>query len=265
MLSLTRSIISAIFVVLLVVVIKGGALGKMIAAALPFFFFALYDFRNMLTKWEFDQHLFLDALRFCWPLTLAAMLNYFFSGVDRAMLEPLGNLRQLGLYNVAVTIAGYLAVFNTTLGNTFQPDILQSIAEKKIKKTNKLIGGILLMNTVPIVLFILCAPVLVSVLTFGKYTGAVGFARILSLKNITNSLYFSMSTVLIGYGFSKITLLNKMIGTILSLGLFQILISKFGFYGAAWGQVFSFLILTFSSVLLLFFKLGRQKCHERKT
>ncbi len=264
-LSLCQSVLAAFFVILLVVVIKGGALGKMTAATLPLFFFALYDFRNMLSKWEFDRKFFLDSLRFCWPLSLASMLSYFFSGVDRAMLEPLGDVRQLGLYNVAVGIASYLAVFNTTLDSTFQPDVLQSIAERKKKKTIKLIGVIMLMNTIPILLFIVFAPVLVGVLTFNRYTDAADFARILALKNITESLYYSMSTVLIGYGLSKITLLNKIMGTVISLGLFKFLICKFGFYGAAWGQAFSFLTLAALSMLFLFSKLAMQRIHEQKS
>jgi O-antigen/teichoic acid export membrane protein len=258
-LSLFRSIIAAFFVVFLVIIIKGGALGKMMAASLSALFFGLYDLRKLLTKWEFDSKLFGDALRFCWPLSLAAMLNYFLSGVDRVMLEPLGDVQKLGLYNIALSIVGYLAIFNTTLDNTFQPDILQSIAEKKKKKTIIIIGCILLMNTIPILLFIVFAPTLIRILTYNRYTDAADFARILSLSSITNTLYFSMSTILIGYGFSKITLWNKILGTVICYALFKHLINSYGFFGAAWGQVFSFLIMAVLSVIFLFNKIKKMK------
>lgn len=254
-LSLSRSVVAAILAIFFVVVIKGGAFGKMFATALSAFIFAVFDFRCMLTKWEFDKVIFKEALKFSWPLAAAAMLNYFFSGVDRAFLEPLNNVNQLGLYNVAVQITGYLAIFNTTIGSTFQPDILQSIIKKQKTRTIKLLGGITLMNVLPILVFIILAPFLLKILTYNRYTDASDFARILSLRNVSNSIYFSLSTIIIGYGFTKITLWSKILGSIFSFFLIKSLINNYGFDGAAWGQVISYLILSVLSIMFITYKL----------
>lgn len=255
--SLAHALLAAMLSICLVIVLKLGAFGSMLGAALAAFVFALYAFRTLLTRWEFDKNYFISALKFSWPLTIAAMLNYFFSGVDRAMLEGLDDIKNLGLYNIAAQIAGQLALFSTALGNTFQPDIYESIAQRNRKKTATIIGGIMGLNLIPIILFIVFAPFIVKVLTFDRYTDAADYARVLSLKNITNILYFSMSTVIIGYGYTKITLYNKIIGTIISVVMFRYLINSFGFYGAAWGQVFSFLIMSFIAAAFLMYKLKR--------
>jgi len=255
--SLVHSLIAALFAIFFVIIFKWGAFGKMLGTALVAFLFALYAFRVLLTHWEFDKTVFVKALKFSWPLTLAAMLNYFFSGIDRAMLEGLDDTKNLGLYNIAVQITGYLALFGTALGNTFQPDIFESIAKRNKTKTAKIIGGLISLNLIPIAIFIIFAPIIIKVLTFNRFTEAADFARVLSLKNITTLLYFSISTVIIGYGYTKITLLNKIVGTIISLLMFRFLIGSYGFYGAAWGQVFSFLLMSFIAFAFLLYKIKK--------
>lgn len=255
LLFITRAVVAALLAILLVAVWKGGAFGKMLAASLSALIFGIYDLKKLLTKWEFDKAMFFDALKFCWPLALAGTLSYFFTGVDRALLEPLGNTHQLGSYNVAIQIAGYLAIFNTTLGQTFQPDIFKSIAQKNKMKTIKIVVGISLMNLIPIILFVIFAPFLIKLLTAGRYTDSTDFARIISLRNITDALYYSLSTIITGYGFSKIILYNRIIGTMISLGMFNVLISHYGFYGAAWGQVFSYFGLCVLSGMFILYKL----------
>lgn len=258
-LSVSRAVISALLAVLLVVVIKGGALGKMAALTISNFIFGLIDFKRLFTKWEFDKKIFKDALKFCWPLVLAGALSYFFTGIDRVFLEKKGDMHQLGLFNVAIQIAGYLTIFNTTIANTFQPDILKSIAERKTKRTLKLFGGITLMNSIPVILFIIFAPFVIKVLTYNRFTDAAGYARIFAISNISSSLYFSLSIVIVGYGFSKITLANRVIGTILSFLMFKVMIENFGFTGAAWGHVFAYLIMFSLSLLFLYYKLKISK------
>ena len=93
------------------------------------------------------------------------------------------------------------------------------------------------------------APILIP--TFGRFTDAAPFSRILALRNISSGIYFSISSVIIGYGWSRITLYNKLIGSVIAFIMFRVLISNFGFYGAAWGQVFSFLIMSLISMIFI--------------
>jgi len=250
-----RAVVVAVLAIFLVVVYKGGALGKMLSLTISALFFGIYDFKKLLTKWEFDTEIFYKSLKFCWPLVIAGSLSYFFSGLDRALLEPLGDTHQLGSYNVALQMASYLTVFHTSLGQAFQPDIYKSIAEKNKRKTIKLIGLILLFVSLITVVFIIFAPIIIRLLTAGRYIDSTSFARIVSLKNITNNMYFSLSLIITGYGFTKIILYNRIIGSILSFVLFSLLIKRFGFYGAAWGQVFSYACLSLLCVIFITYKM----------
>ena len=261
-LHIMHAIISAAITILLVIIVKWAAIGKMLAPAITAMIFCIYSIKKMLTKLEFDFANFKKVLLFCWPLAIAASLNFFFSGVDRPMLERLHDEKSLGLYNIAITITGYLSLFSNAISDTFQPDILQSIAMRQKKKTVTILGGIICLNAIPIIIFILFASVIISLLTFGRFTDAAPFSRILALRNITSGIYFSISSVIIGYGWTRITLYNKLLGSVIAFIMFRVLISTFGFYGAAWGQVFSFLIMSLISIIFIF---GQGKAKKLST
>ena len=250
-LHIIHAIVSAALTILLVIIFKWAAVGKMLAPALTAMIFCIYSIKKMLTKFEFDYAIFKKVIYFCWPLAIAAALNFFFSGVDRPMLERLHDEKSLGLYSIALTITGYLSLFSNAISDTFQPDILESIAKRQKKKTVTIIGGIICLNAIPIIIFILFAPIIINLLTFGRFTDAAPFSRILALRNISSGVYFSISSVIIGYGWSRITLYNKLIGSVIAFIMFRVLISNFGFYGAAWGQVFSFLIMSLISMIFI--------------
>ena len=125
----------------------------------------------------------------------------------------------------------------------------------------KIIGGIVTLNALPNIVFIFFAPFIIGLLTYNRYTDASGFAQILALKNITVSFYYATITVIVGYGFTKSELLIRIIGALLCIVMFKWMIGHFTFYGAAWGQVISFIIMTVISVIFLFYQLKKEEFH----
>lgn len=242
---------SAIFAVLLVIILGLGGFGRMFATMLTSLAFFVYAITQLISKWEMNWDYARGALKFCWPLALAAMLGYFSSGVDRAMLEKLQDIKNLGLYNIGVQISGYIALFTSALSQTFQPDIYKSIAEKNITKTVLVVLTITGLGFIPIGFLIVFAAPILSVLTFGRFTSAAGFVRILSLKNVTTSMYHSLCGVIEGYGYTKTVLFTRILGSVALIFMFNYLIGRFGFFGAAWGQVLANLIMTIITVIYL--------------
>lgn len=234
---------SAVMAILLVIILGLGGFGRMLATSLTSLVFFIFSASRLITKIQINWGHVRAAIKFCWPLAAAAMLGYFTSGMDRAMLERLHNVTDLGLYSIATRIAGYLSMFTLALSQTFQPDIYKAIAEKNIFKTFIVIITISVLGLVPIGLFMIFANPLVSILTFGRFTAAAGYARILSLKNITMHLYHSLCSVLEGYGYTKTVLFTRLFGSIAVFFLLSYMIDKLGFWGAAWGQVISFVLM----------------------
>lgn len=233
----------AVVSILLVVIFKYGATGRLSAVLIASVLTAAYCFKQVFSKLQFDFSVIKEAFLFGWPISLSAVLWYFFAGLDRAMLEKLNDSYTLGFYSVGLQIAGFLTVFYTAIAQTFEPDIYKAIAENKKRKLAKIVGGVLALNAIPNIIFIFFAPLIIGVLTYNRYTDASDFARILALKNITVSFYYAIITVILGYGFSKSELILRIIGALFCFFMFKILIESHGFYGAAWGQVLSFLIM----------------------
>lgn len=248
---------SAILAIIMVIIMGLGGTGRMLATSFTALVFFIYSTSNMISKWEFKWVYASGALKFCWPLAAAAMLGYFSLGFDRAMLEKIQDIRSLGLYNIGMQISGYAALFTSALSQTFQPDIYKSIADRNVGKTALVVLAILGLGIIPIGLFILFATPLLHLLTFGRFTAAAGFARILSLRNLTTSLYHSVCGVLEGYGLTKTVLFTRAIGSIAVVAMFAFLIKRYGFLGAAWGQVFSSIMMTL--VILIYMAIAHKK------
>jgi O-antigen/teichoic acid export membrane protein len=256
-LTIANSLFGAVLAILLVVVYKYGASGRLVATLLASVIPAVYCFSQLIGKLQFDFEVIKDAFRFGWPLSLSAMLWYFLSGIDSAMLERLNDSHTFGFYSVGLQIAGYFGFFYTAIAQTFEPDIYKAIADNKKGRLIKILVGIFTLNAIPNIIFIIFAPVIIGLMTNDRYIGSSEFAQILAIKNIVISIYYSLITVVVGYGFTKSQLAIIIIGSILSVVEYKILIERYAFTGAAWGQVFSMLILsTLVFVFLVYKKRG---------
>jgi len=249
--TIVSALLGTTLAILLVVIYKYGATGRLLASLLASLSTAAYCFVKLFGKLQFDFTVIKDAFRFGWPLSLSAILWYFLSGIDRAMLERLNDSYTFGFYNVGMQIAGYFAIFYTAVAQVFEPDIYKAIAKNQTEKLVKIIVGIITLNAIPNIIFIIFAPSIIGLLTYNRYIDASEFAQILALKNISVSFYYSTITIIVGFGFTKTELLIRLIGSMLCILMFRILINSFGFYGAAWGQVLSFVIMAVLSVSFL--------------
>lgn len=252
-LSIVRTIVWLIITVLLVVILKYGAFGNLGANFFVSFLIGIYCVKFLITKIEFDFNIFKDALKFCWPLTLSAILWYFLSDIDRVFLEKLNDTESLALYNIGITISGFLSMFYTAISQTFEPDIYKSILDENYSKLKKIIIIIIVINAIPVILFMIMALPITDFLTSGRYNNAAGFAQILSLKNISTSFYYSVISVIIGLGYTKSELGLRAVGAVICIFMYKFLINHFGFYGAAWGQSISFMIMAIIGLTYIYY------------
>lgn len=238
---------------LFVVAIKWGAFGKLLAPFVTnviFFLYCLYKYRNVLHhKFEWDRSK--KIIIFCAPLTLAAMLTFFTGGYDRVLLERIGNVNELGYYVVGIQIAGYITVFQTSIGATFQPDLFQAIVQRNNKKLLKVIAMLNGSTAIVVFTFIILAPFIIDILTAGRYNESVKYAQIAALSTLTSSLYYTVSQITIARGKTTIPLINKIVGSVLCILMFNILITRYEFVGAAWGLVLSYIITLIGNLVLL--------------
>lgn len=254
--SLTACFLLTSLTLLFVVLCKYGAIGKLLApliANLVFFIYACFYYRESF-KVPFDKQKFKGMLKFCFPLTIAAMLGFFSNGYDRVFLERLGDHAELGYYSVGVSMASYISVFQSAIGNTFQPDLFQAIAQRNRKQLTRVIVLLVGSTACVVLVFIVAAPLVVQILTAGRYMMSVKYTQIIALSTLTSAMYYTVSQITIALGKSKITLATKIITTLVSIMMFSVLINHYAYMGAAWGLVFSFLVSLVVNLLLLYFE-----------
>lgn len=257
--TMSNGILQILFILALVVGLKWGATGKLLATLLTniVFFIAVSIIYKDLFKIRFDWILFKKALKFCWPLTIAALLGFFFNGYDKIYLERLGDNSELGYYTVGVSIAGYISVFQTAISSTFQPDVYKSVVKRNKTKLIKVVSMMILSTALIVVAFIICVPLVIRILTAGRYMESVDYAQIVAISTLTSMIYYTASQIVIALGYTKLTMLNKIISSIFAILLFSVLIQKFEFVGAAWGLVGVNIITTIGIVsLYIIYKYG---------
>ena len=252
--SLSQFLLVSLFSLVLVVYYKYGAEGKLWGTLVATVLVAAYSLCKSITHFRINKTLLKRGLKFSYPLTISALLWYFLTGVDRAFLASLDDKMTYGLYSVGLQMAGYMSIFYTTIANTFEPDIYQSIAQGKKKKLLVIMGVIVGTVSFFNLLFVVFAPFVIGVLTANRYVDAAPFAQILALHNISMACYYMVVKLLIGYGYVKTELLVRIVGAGLSVLMFYVLIRYYGFMGAAWGQVLSFVLLTVLGLMAFYCK-----------
>lgn len=253
-LSVSYSFSSIALLLVLVVAFKWGAFGNLLSTFLVnslFFVFCCYKNRHLFGV-KVDREQFIRMLSFCWPLTLAAMLGFFSNGYDRVYLERLGNVNELGYYVVAFSIAQHISVFSNAVGSTFQPDIYQSIASRNLKKYFQFIGIVLAANALTVMLFIPLAPFVIDILTAGRYLESTAYVQIMAVSVFASAIYFAISQFTIALGFTKISLYNNILTSVLCVFMFKLVIRGWQFNGAAWGLTITYMISSLGNLLFLF-------------
>jgi len=249
--SISNSIIAALLSILLVYFLRYGAIGRLSSLLIVASLFGIYSLKTINFKFIIDKTITVKAFSFCWPLAISALLSFFFIGIDRTFLANLNDNHSLGLYNVAIQISGYLAIFSTVILQNFEPDLYKHTSLKNHKKVVYIGLLIIGINLIPNFLFIILSKPLISLLTYGKYTEAALYANILCLKNVATTFAFIMSGILIGYGFPKFELINRIIGAILAFIMYKYFIERWGYLGAAWGQSISWIAMGLISTISL--------------
>ncbi|MHC1777000.1 MAG: lipopolysaccharide biosynthesis protein [Lentimicrobium sp.] len=265
-LSVSNGVIAVILSLLLVVICKYGAIGKLSAtfgASLIMFLFCLY-LEYDLIRTKFDWKIMKSMLIFVWPLIISTMLHFFSTGFDKVYLERLGNSSELGFYVVAGQTVGYIGIFSSAVSSTFQPDVYKAIVNKNWKNASKYIAVVLGSTLVIVLVFIVLAPYVIDLLTAGRYTYSAKYARILAFSQLTSSMYYVVTDITIVLGYTVLALVNKIFGVILTIAMYSFFISKWQFVGAAWGQVASYAVLMIVNIIFLIYWNNRVNLRRRR-
>ena len=246
-------VLHVVLACLCVVIFQWGATGRLLATFLAnlIMFITVFAQEKNCFKSKIDYSILKDIVSFCWPLVLAGMLGFFSHGYDKVLLERLGNIEELGYYSVGAQIAAYLSVFSNAVNSTFQPDLYECYSKKNFKKMFGYVAIIVGSISFVVIIFIVLAPYIINLLTAGRYTYSTSYAQIIALSSITAAIYYSSSQISIAMGYTKLLLMVKIVGGVLSIFIFYWTVNVWGFTGAAYGCMLSYLAFFFVNMIFL--------------
>lgn len=260
-LSTANGVLNVFLSLLLVVWLKLGAFGKLLGPLLCnaiIFLVMLYMFRDTLKiKTSFAE--FKKVFLFCFPLALSAMLGYFTQGFSTTYLESVGKNTEYGYYVVGASIAAYLSTFTTAIGNTFQPDLYETTIKKQWRKYAVFCGLQIGAYVAIVLIFIVCAPLLISILTAGRYVASTPFAQVIALSTITSSIYYLVNNYSIATNRPQLYLYTSILGSIFIVSAMPYFVDRWEFFGGAWMTVISFVVFSIINIILLIFVKPKHK------
>jgi len=265
--TISASLITILLSIILVILFKFGAIGRLSAMLISSICIGSFAIKKIHSNFKIEKSILKEAISFGWPVSCSYMIQYFLFGVDLALLEPLNDITNMGLYAIALSIVGYLSIFYTALSQTFEPDTYQAVAQFNYKKIFKIIFLISSILASIILVFVIFAKPVISILTYNRYTEAYHFAQILSVGVLTSYLMVAIEGIINAFGFTKVGLLNKIISSAIAVTAYFYLIKTQGFFGAAWGRVlapFTVFLISAVSLFLLRNKINTMKYAERK-
>ena len=252
-LSVSKGVLAVLSTVLFVILLHMGAFGKLLGPFLVDLVFFVYLILKNRSVWRISNTIdeIKPVLKFCFPLVIGAALGYFSNGFDKAVLAKLGDDVEFGYYCVGASIAGYLSVFTSSLSSTFQPDIYEAIIKNNKKKLIKVAALRWLLTFLIVLVFVLLCPLIIRILTAGKYMQSTGYARVFGCTCLVSSVYYIINDYTIARGLPRFYLYTTVIGSILIIGLMPLLVNWLGYYGGALSTIVSFLLLCLVNLLLL--------------
>lgn len=251
--SVMKGVLGVVLTLLFVVIFPWGAFGKLLELLLLEIAYFAYILVKNKDVWKV-RNTFSEVrpiLLFCCPLVVGASLGYFSNGYDKAVLATLGNNTEFGYYCVGGSIAGYLSLFTSSLSATFQPDIYEAIIKDnkpKLFKVAALQWGMILGV---VVLFIAFCPLIIKILTAGRYLQSTGYARLLACVCLANSIYYIINDYTIARGVPRFNLYTTIIGSGLIILCMPIFVDWLGYYGGALANIASFVALSIINLLFL--------------
>jgi len=212
-----------------------------INAALFFYIFKV----SKLVAVHFDSDLTKKTLVFSLPIFINTVLAVIISYTDTLTITYFTTLRDVGIYQIALSTSQLLWVFTSALGVALLPLIseLYEVNKKKLTFGISIIMKYLFVFIVPLsIIFLVFPDTIISVVFGHQYLSTPLVLQILSISAIIYSLYSVMLTTLVGIGKSKSIL--KITAIVVTFNIFSniFLVQFFGIVGAALTSLISYFI-----------------------
>jgi O-antigen/teichoic acid export membrane protein len=245
-LTVGRTALQYVFVLLLIVYFKMGLLGSFVGrliACVPFLFiYILVVKKKALFTINFSQ--IKEGLKFSLPLLPGALSYLVITMFDRIILERYVSLSDLGIYSVAATLALTLNIVIQGLYRSFEQKIFKEHnGANYLEQVDKLYRFYVAALYIPAFAVILFVKEILLFFTSTEYYEAQAYVIYLVTAVIISGINIFFGTTLIAEGKRKVISYSSFIAAIVSFIANVWFIKYFGVLGACIASIISFLVV----------------------
>lgn len=213
------------------------------------FFVLLYIIKEK--HFRFDKTIAKFAITFNLPLIPHYLSEYVLDQSDRIMIQKMCSRGEIGLYSVVYNAGMVLRILISSLNSSLIPWLYQHMDKKMFHEIKTKIQSILVLLSIPLLIFIFLAPEFLKILAAPQYLSAVYI-----IPPVTASIYYIFLFGIYGnieffWEKNKFTMYASIFSALINIGLNLIFIPLIGYIAAAYTTLISYMVLTFLHALFV--------------
>ncbi len=237
--------------------ILGILITQMIAYS-SFFFIQMVQGRKFFSG-EFWKH----ALKFNIPLVPHYLSMTVLNSADRIMIQDLVGEGEVGIYNLAYSVAQIMTIFNTALLQTIEPWLYKRIKAKEIGKISGVAYPVFIAIAALNLILILFAPEVILLFAPIEYYDAIWVIPSVALSVYFTFLYTFFAAFEFHFEKTKQIMAASICGAVLNIVLNYIFIPVFGYVAAGYTTLACYMLFALVHYLSMV-KLCKQNLDGKK-
>lgn len=206
----------------------------------------------------FSKNIWKSVFVFAVPLLPHYLAQHVMASADKIMVTNLHSEEAAAIYAVTLNVGVIATIIWNTLNASLLPWIFERMNEKSYAKINCVTVPLLLIYVVLCVLLTLLAPEILGILAPNTYSAGIKAVPAVMGTAVMTALYNIYANVEFYHKKTSTIALATIIATIVNVTLNAALIPRFGFVGAAYATLCSYV------ALILIHFIGYCKCQKTR-
>jgi O-antigen/teichoic acid export membrane protein len=244
--SIFNTVGSIVFCLILIefIFLKNRYMGRVIGLILPMSLLGAYYYYSILRNgWNLKMKLYWKyALKISIPFIPHTIGMIVLTQLDRIMIIKLIGSSAAGLYSFGFSYASIIALFSNSISQAFQPWLYENYKNNKIEQIKIATNNITLGLSIIMIFLITLGPEAIKILGPKDFWNAKYVIMPIVIGSFFQYLAATYSTIQLYHKKTVFIPIGTILAASINIGLNFFLIPKFGFKGAAFSTLISFLI-----------------------
>jgi len=248
-------LVSLILNIVLIVVIKVGAIGPLLSAfivAVITFIYSVVLF-NKFTNWKIDKKIMIKSLKYAAPLVPHTLAGWVSNLADRLILNGIKGTTSVGVYSVGYQFGNILNIVVGAVNSAFVPWFFSIMKDSKNDRNQlyKFGNAFVLLYSLGALWLSVLSPYILKIMVNKKFYSAADCIPYIAFAYVFNGLYcFFVSGLFYNEKGTKFIFIASTVSAAVNVALNFALIPKYNIIGSSLATLMSFALVSIMVLLL---------------